>query len=138
MIDGPWELTEQQIAGDQFRRSVIRSSTSSSTTSCWRPPTVARPCPECRVVHLPAHPSWLGRRGADQDVSDAAKMDRRNEIIRQVCRAPHVVLDLAGHVASIPGADTVRPCAPTAALLPDAAAEMAAWFGPQIVAAARR
>jgi lysophospholipase L1-like esterase len=64
-----------------------------------------------------------------------------NGIIRQVvAERPQVVLvDLAGHLASIPGADTDQAMRPDGVhFSPDASAEMAAWFGPLVVAAARR
>ncbi len=142
VIDGPWELTEQQIAGDQFRSigdpifdQFVHDELLAAT--------------DVLLAHAPnvvwftnphTHPGW-GLGGADQDVSDGAKMDRLNEIIRQVvAERPQVVLvDLAGHVASIPGADTDQALRPDGVhFSPDAAAEMAAWFGPQVVAAARR
>jgi hypothetical protein len=66
-------------------------------------------------------------------------MDRLNEIIRTIAsERPQVVLiDFAAYVASV-GADTKPDLRPDGVhFTPDAATQLSAWFGPQIVAAAR-
>jgi hypothetical protein len=86
------------------------------------------------------HPGW-GSTPANRDdpINDPGRMDRLNEIIRTIAsERPQVVLiDFATYVASV-SADTKPELRPDGVhFTPDAATQLAAWFGPQIVAAAR-
>jgi len=142
LINGPWEVVEQQItAGDDFRSlgdPVFDQFAHDELLAAT----------DVLLAHVPnvvwftnprTHAAWGA--GGNDDAGDAAKMDRLNDIIRQVvAERPQVVLvDLAGHLASIPGADRDQGMRPDGVhFSPDAAAEMAAWFGPLVVAAARR
>ena len=144
LINGPWEVVEQQIKpGDEFRSlgdPVFDQFAHDELLAAT----------DVLLAHVPnvvwftnphTHPAWGAAETADQDAADAAKMDRLNEIIRQVAaERPQVVLvDLEAHLMSIPGADTDQAMRPDGVhFSPDAATEMAAWFGPLIVAAARR
>ena len=144
LINGPWEVVEQQIKpGDEFRSlgdPVFDQFAHDELLAAT----------DVLLAHVPnvvwftnphTHPAWGAAETADQDAADAAKMDRLNEIIRQVAaERPQVVLvDLEAHLMSIPGADTDQTMRPDGVhFSPDAATEMAAWFGPLIVAAARR
>jgi len=142
LINGPWEVVDQQIkAGDQFRSlgdPVFDQFAYDELLAAT----------DVLLAHVPnvvwftnphTHPAWGA--GTSDDAGDAVKMDRLNDIIRQVvAERPQVVLvDLAGHLASIPGADSDQALRPDGVhFSPDAAAEMAAWFGPLVVAAAHR
>jgi peptidoglycan/LPS O-acetylase OafA/YrhL len=142
LINGPWEVVDQQIkAGDRFRSlgdPVFDQFAHDELLAAT----------DVLLAHVPnvvwftnphTHPAWGA--GTSDDAGDAAKMDRLNDIIRQVvAERPQVVLvDLAGHLASIPGADTDQALRPDGVhFSPDAATEMAAWFGPVVAAAARR
>ncbi len=144
LINGPWEVVEQQIkAGDEFRSlgdPVFDQFAHDELLAAT----------DVLLAHVPnvvwftnphTHPAWGAAETADQDAADAAKMDTLNGIIRQVvAERPQVVLvDLAGHLASVPGADTDQAMRPDGVhFSPDASTEMAAWSGPLVVAAARR
>ena len=144
LINGPWEVVEQQIeAGDEFRSlgdPVFDQFAHDELLAAT----------DVLLAHVPnvvwftnphTHPAWGAAETPDRDAADAAKMDRLNAIIRQVvAERPQVVLvDLAGHLASIPGADSDQAMRPDGVhFSPDASTEMAGWYGPLIVAAARR
>jgi lysophospholipase L1-like esterase len=87
-----------------------------------------------------SHPGWGATDANRADpINDTAKMDRLNEIIHTIAtERPQVVLvDLAAHVLAS-GADTDQSLRPDGVhFSPEAAQDLAAWFGPQIVAAAR-
>ena len=119
LINGPWEVVEQQIKpGDEFRSlgdPVFDQFAHDELLAAT----------DVLLAHVPnvvwftnphTHPAWGAAETADQDAADAAKMDRLNEIIRQVAaERPQVVLvDLEAHLMSIPGADTDQTCARTA------------------------
>jgi SGNH domain (fused to AT3 domains) len=144
LINGPWEVVEQQIeAGDEFRSlgdPVFDQFAHDELLAAT----------DVLLAHVPnvvwftnphTHPAWGAAETPDRDAADAAKMDRLNAIIHQVvAERPQVVLvDLAGHLASIPGADSDQAMRPDGVhFSPDASTEMAGWYGPLIVAAARR
>jgi peptidoglycan/LPS O-acetylase OafA/YrhL len=144
LINGPWEVVDQQIkAGDSFRSlgdPVFDQFAHDELLAAT----------DVLLAHVPnvvwftnphTHPAWGAAETADQDAADAAKMDRLNDIIRQVAaERPQVVLvDLEAHLMSIPGADRDQAMRPDGVhFSPDAATEMAGWFGPLVVAAGRR
>ena len=142
LINGPWEVVDQQIkAGDQFRSlgDPVFDQFAHDELLAATDVLLAHAPNVVWFTNPHTHPAWGA--GTSDDAGDAVKMDRLNDIIRQVvAERPQVVLvDLAGHLASIPGADTDQSLRPDGVhFSPDAAAEMAAWFGPLIVAAARR
>jgi hypothetical protein len=144
LINGPWEVVEQQIkAGDKFRSlgDPVFDQFAHDELLAATDVLLAHVANVVWFTNPHTHPAWGAAETPDQDAADAAKMDRLNDIIRQVAtERPQVVLvDLAGHLASIPGADTDQAMRPDGVhFSPDAATEMAAWFGPLVVAAARR
>jgi hypothetical protein len=143
LIDGPWEVADHQLAGDKWRHlgdPVFDQHVHDDLLAAT----------DVLLAHAPAvvwftnpyiHPGW-GSTPANRDdpINDPARMDRLNEIIRQIAgERPQVVLiDFAGYVGSI-GADAKPDLRPDGVhFTPDSATQLAAWFGPQIVGAARR
>jgi peptidoglycan/LPS O-acetylase OafA/YrhL len=143
LIDGPWEVADHELAGDKWRHlgdPVFDQHVHDDLLAAT----------DVLLAHAPAvvwltnpyiHPGW-GSTPANRDdpINDPARMDRLNDIIRTIAsERPEVVLiDFASHVASV-GADIKPDLRPDGVhFTPDAAAQLAAWFGPQIVAAARR
>jgi peptidoglycan/LPS O-acetylase OafA/YrhL len=141
--DGPWELVEHQLAGDQWRQigdpvydAHIHDELLAAT--------------DVLLAHVPRvvwftnlyfHPAWgTTQAGRTDPINDRTRVDRLNAIIHEVAaeRPAVVLVDLAAHMASIPGADTDQSLRPDGVHLSPAASRiMADWYGPQIVAAAR-
>jgi peptidoglycan/LPS O-acetylase OafA/YrhL len=142
LIDGPWEVADHQLAGDKWRHlgdPVFDQHVHDDLLAAT----------DVLLAHAPAvvwftnpyiHPGW-GSTPANRDdpINDPTRMDRLNDIIRTIAQErPQVVLiDFAGYVASL-AADAKPDLRPDGVhFTPDAAAQLAAWFGPQVVAAAR-
>jgi peptidoglycan/LPS O-acetylase OafA/YrhL len=144
LINGPWEVVEQQItAGDEFRSlgDPVFDQFAHDELLAATDVLLGHVANVVWFTNPHTHPAWGAAETPAQDAADAAKMDRLNAIIRQVvAERPQVVLvDLAGHLASIPGADSDQAMRPDGVhFSPDASADMAEWYGPLIVAAARR
>jgi lysophospholipase L1-like esterase len=141
--DGPWELVDHQRKGDQWRRlgdpvydQYVHDELLAAT--------------DVLLAHVPKvvwftnfyfHPAWGTTEASRSDpINDSSQVDRLNTIIRQIAaeRPAVVLVDLAAHVAAMPGFDTDQSARPDGVhLSPDASRAMADWYGPQIVAAAR-
>jgi len=144
LVDGPWELVEHQITTkDQWRQigdpvfdqHIHDELLAATDVLLAHVPRVVW------LTNLYFHPAWgTTAAGREDPINDTARVDRLNAIIRQVVsERPGVALvDVAGHIASISGADTDQSLRPDGVHFSDAASrQMAAWYGPQIVAAAR-
>jgi peptidoglycan/LPS O-acetylase OafA/YrhL len=141
--DGPWELVDHQRKGDQWRRlgdpvydQYVHDELLAATDVL-----LAHVAKVVWFTNLYFHPAWGTTEAGRQDpINDTAQVDRLNTIIRRIAtERPGVVLvDLAAHMAGIPGADTDQSLRPDGVhLSPAASRTMADWYGPQIVAAVR-
>jgi hypothetical protein len=141
--DGPWELVDHQRSGDQWRRlgdpvydQYVHDELLTATDVL-----LAHVSKVVWFTNLYFHPAWGTTEAGRQDpINDTGQVDRLNDIIRRIAaERPDVVLvDLAEHVAGIPGADTDQSLRPDGVhLSPQASRTMADWYGPLIVAAAR-
>ena len=141
--DGPWELVDHQRRGDQWRHLGDRVYDQYVHDELLAATDVL-------LAHVPKvvwftnlyfHPAWgTTEAGRSDPINDTGQVDRLNAIIRQIAteRPAVVLVDLASHVAAIPGFDTDQSARPDGVhLSPEASRAMADWYGPQIVAAAR-
>jgi peptidoglycan/LPS O-acetylase OafA/YrhL len=137
LVDGPWELVPHQIDGDRWRsvgdpvydRHVHDELLAAVDVLLAHAPVVVL------LTNPHVHPGWGETQAGADPVADPARMDRLNEIIRQVAvdRPAVTLVDLAAHVASIPGAETDRGLRPDGVHFTLASSRrIADWLGPAV------
>lgn len=143
---GPWDVTDRRLDGDDTWRApgdpvfdeFLREELSLVTDVLLEEgvPVVWATAP-----HLDVGRMQQPRPDEPYPESDPARIDRLNEIIREVAdqREGAVVVDLAGYLASLPGGEMdprLRPDGVHFEL--DTAEEIAEWLGPEVMRAITR
>ncbi|HEX6423462.1 MAG TPA: hypothetical protein VFZ79_08285, partial [Acidimicrobiales bacterium] len=140
---GPWDVADRRLDGDDTWRApgdpvldeYLHDEMSLATNLLREQGLV--------VVWLLAPHIEVGRNeepppDPPYPESDPARMDRLNEIIERVAseREGVAVVDLAGYVQSLPGGEMDPALRPDGVhFTPETAAEVAAWLGPELLAA---
>jgi hypothetical protein len=142
IVDGPWETVPHQLSGDIWRNlgdpvydaHVHDDLLLATDTLLARVPHVVW------VINPLTHAKWpTSDAGRAQDRATDARMERLNEIIRQIAvERPQVhVVDLQAYLATIPGSDTDHALRPDGVhFTTESSRRIANWLGPQILAAA--
>ena len=141
---GPWDVADRRLPGDdrwrhvgdpvydEFLRGELREAVAVLSSSGAKVLWLTSPRVEMERSLVPRPP-------APHPSSDPARMDRLNELVREVAAEhPDVVrvLDLAAHLRARPGGELDPSLRPDGVhVSEEASGEVAAWLGPQIVAA---
>jgi hypothetical protein len=141
VVDGPWELVDHQLAGDSWRGlgDPVYDQHVHDDLLLATDTLLAHVGKVVWIVNPITHQGWpTTSTGAAADARDGARMQRLNEIIRQIAaERPQIALvDLGGHLDSIPGADTDHNLRPDGVhFTVDTSRQVADWLGPAILAA---
>ncbi|HEX8803693.1 MAG TPA: acyltransferase family protein, partial [Acidimicrobiales bacterium] len=138
---GPWDVTDRQLPGDDTWRApgdpvydaYVRSEFGELTdlllhhglTVVW---VIAPHIEVGKLESPPPDPPY--------PESDPARIDRLNEIIREVAdeREGVVTIDLQGYLASLPGGEMDERLRPDGVHFEvDSAVEVADWLGPELL-----
>jgi hypothetical protein len=140
---GPWDVADRRLDGDDTWRTLgdpvlddyLYDEISTATDLLLEQDLV--------VVWVLAPHIEVGRNeepppDPPYPESDPARMDRLNEIVEQVAseREGVPVVDLAGYLQSLPGGEMDPALRPDGVhFTPETAVEVAAWLGPELLAA---
>jgi peptidoglycan/LPS O-acetylase OafA/YrhL len=140
---GPWDVTDRRFEGDDTWRTPgdpvydqrLRDELSLVTDTLVNEglPVVWVTAPHIDVGRMQEPPP-----DEPYPESDPARIDRLNQIIREIADAREgvVVIDLAGYLASLPGGEMDPRLRPDGVHFEtDTAVEVAQWLGPELMRA---
>ena len=143
---GQWDVANRRLPGDDVWRHVGDPTYDEYVRSELREAVAALSSDGASVLwltspHVEMERSVVPRPARPYPSSDPARMDRWNELVREVAaERPDVVtvIDLAAHLRSRPAGEMDPGLRPDGVhVSEEASGEVAAWLGPQVVEALR-